>query len=774
MATGISGCFALIGKLLQTAGQRENSAPRDDINDPPARPLHPRDKSPISMLPKCFVAAIMLSLGACWAIDAVGQTSAFTRELPTRSESPQLSQDLIAQLLADPESLCTAGEAEIRRRGGTDSGDLATSRRQGLPDPVNIRLSDHIEDLNDHTGNLHNVDGYTTNQLANQDAGKLISTDAQHASYQHAESHEHVIEVLSSGANAAHAACFDNDPFPSASKCQACHPGHYREWSVSPHAYAQLSPVFNAMSNKLNKLNNGTLGDFCIRCHTPVGMALSEPIVMSNVDRRPASREGVTCVVCHRINQNWGKGAGRQALVAGGLSAPIYGPVGNQGLAEVLASPDEFGATKTDPHSDERARLIHGEAVPFFALTTPATCGACHDVFAPNGFRLEDAFSEFKASPAAKLKHQNCQDCHMGVSPGVASGYAFEGAAKVGNAWTPARKRTNHMIAGPDYSIVHPGIFPHNPKAVREEHEIYSDGGVPGLATMREWLQFDHQAGWGTDAFERDLDDDHPFPEAWNTAAKRYRARDILNEQFELLGEAEDARHQILSAAYKLGEVEVEKCDKHGIKFSIDVCNGTDGHGVPTGFDAERLVFLRTTVWDSHDRLVFVSGDLDPNGDIRDSHSFYVHNGDLPLDRQLFSLQTRFLTRNVRGGEREQILNVPYSLDPLPYQRPATRPFTVLGRPVGARKHKQNLEVGGVRRAQYHIQPSQLTGCAPYRVEVQLIAGMVPINLVKEISDVGFDYGLSPRQVADRVVDGHMVIASRTSYLSGNGSGASR
>ena len=62
--------------------------------------------------------------------------------------------------------------------------------------------------------------------------------------------------------------------YPSASECKQCHPDHYREWAVSPHAYAQMSPVFNAMHAKILKLTNGTNGDFCIRCHTPVGMNL--------------------------------------------------------------------------------------------------------------------------------------------------------------------------------------------------------------------------------------------------------------------------------------------------------------------------------------------------------------------------------------------------------------------------------------------------------------------------------------------------------------------
>ena len=32
------------------------------------------------------------------------------------------------------------------------------------------------------------------------------------------------------------------------------------------------------------------------------------------------------------------------------------------------------------------------------------------------------------------------------------------------------------------------------------------------------------------------------------------------------------------------------------------------------------------------------------------------------------------------------------------------------------------------------------------------------MNLVNEIKDVGFDYGMSPRQVADAVVAGHQVL----------------
>ncbi len=122
------------------------------------------------------------------------------------------------------------------------------------------------------------------------------------------------------------------------------------------------------------------------------------------------------------------------------------------------------------------------------------------------------------------------------------------------------------------------------------------------------------------------------------------------------------------------------------------------------------------------------------------------------------SLQSRFVTRNIRGGEREQVLNLPFSLDPLPYVRPATRPYFVLGRPIGARKHKQNIPVGASRTGEYVLKRNQLPCAGNYTIHVQLIAGMIPVNLVHEISSAGFDYGMSARNVADAVVDGHLVL----------------
>jgi hypothetical protein len=178
------------------------------------------------------------------------------------------------------------------------------------------------------------------------------------------------------------------------------------------------------------------------------------------------------------------------------------------------------------------------------------------------------------------------------------------------------------------------------------------------------------------------------------------------------------------------------------------VNNGTDGHGVPTGFDAERLVALEVTVTDRTGKVIFLSGDRDPNGDVRDLHSAYVHAGKLPLDKYLFNLQSKFLTRNLRGGEQEAILSINHSPDPLPYIRPDTRPGVLVARPAGVRKQVRILPPDGGRWAEYVVSSKQLTGEGPYKVNIKLMAQMVPANLIQAISGVGFDYNLSPREVA--------------------------
>ncbi|HET6247401.1 MAG TPA: multiheme c-type cytochrome, partial [Tepidisphaeraceae bacterium] len=316
--------------------------------------------------------------------------------------------------------------------------------------------------------------------------------------------------------DAAHARLYAASRFPSATACGQCHPTEYRQWSISQHAYAQMSPIFNAMQGKIIKGTNGTNGDFCIHCHTQVGMNLGESQFESNIDRNPTSREGISCVICHRMNQAYGKISGRFSLVEADLTKPVYGPTGNN--EELKKAIDNQGLVTT---SDKAGRQVHAKVEKFFQLTTSTFCGTCHDVNLLNGFRLEEAYSEYKHSPAA-LRGTQCQDCHMGKEPGKVvversdpdffkKNYAWGPAAKVGSFETAPRMLTNHKFIGPDYSVLPPSLFPLNIAAIKEESEK-KDPKARGLATIREWITFDWKAGWGTDAFEDKVSPDYKFP----------------------------------------------------------------------------------------------------------------------------------------------------------------------------------------------------------------------------------------------------------------------
>ncbi len=193
-----------------------------------------------------------------------------------------------------------------------------------------------------------------------------------------------------------HAQLYAENGYPTAAQCGVCHPKHFAEWSVSPHAYAQISPVFNAMQGSVTKLTNGANADFCIRCHSPVGMALGEPTFTENKNRAQASLEGVTCIVCHRVNGDSGKVSGRFKLEKGDIDAAVFGPGDGSELERILAEnedPEGFFENLQTTAEGEGNMPIHGEVKTSFFMSQPGMCGTCHDVTSPGGFRLEEAFS---------------------------------------------------------------------------------------------------------------------------------------------------------------------------------------------------------------------------------------------------------------------------------------------------------------------------------------------------------------------------------------------
>ena len=333
----------------------------------------------------------------------------------------------------------------------------------------------------------------------------------------------------------------------------------------------------------------------------------------------------------------------------------------------------------------------------------------------------------------------------MGKVQGIASGYETGPAAVVGGVETMPRKITNHFFAGPDYSIIHPGIFPHNSEAQQ-------------MATLREWLEFDVSAGWGTDAFEDKVTDDTKFPKRWGSAADRFDAREIIDDQLEQLEWARQKRLEVLKNGYVMGDIITDIAGPDGSEFRVQVKNGTDGHNVPTGFTGERLVWLQVNVTDSTGKIIFKSGDRDPNGDLRDGHSSYIHAGKLKQDPFLFTLQSFFVTQNGRGGEIEHVIPIPYPVTALPRVLPSTASLIFTGEPATERNHKRSIEPNGVRWAEYKISEDALTDKGPYTANIKLISQPAPVNLLIAMQSVGFDYGITPRQAGDALVAGAQIL----------------
>ena len=69
------------------------------------------------------------------------------------------------------------------------------------------------------------------------------------------------------------------------------------------------------------------------------------------------------------------------------------------------------------------------------------------------------------------------------------------------------------------------------------------------------------------------------------------------------------------------------------------------------------------------------------------------------------------------------------------------------------RKELNNLSEAG------YLEKEAIQNRISYKANIKLIVGMVPINLIDDIKEVGFDYNMSPREVADRVKEGHLTLS---------------
>ena len=71
--------------------------------------------------------------------------------------------------------------------------------------------------------------------------------------------------------------------------------------------------------------------------------------------------------------------------------------------------------------------------------------------------------------------------------------------------------------------------------------------------------------------------------------------------------------------------------------------------------------------------------------------------------------QTKFLTTNVKGTDREMYLPVNFDIDPLPHLRPPGVPTTVLNHPPLVRMENHSLPPLGEKVAKYKVPGKLIT-----------------------------------------------------------------
>lgn len=519
-----------------------------------------------------------------------------------------------------------------------------------------------------------------------------------------------------------HLEVFGKNTFPSAKECRACHEAIYEEWAGSSHAYAAISPMFQKFEQTINALTKGTIGYFCMRCHAPVATTLGQPRWASIYDNIESATEGVTCVACHRVREEYGKVNGERRMEPGSINDPVYGAGYGEGLAEVLSRKDHY-KVRTSPDEKGPGQQIHNRVIHFEQLNSSHFCVSCHQVAVYPGIALEVVWAQYRASPAHKLGIE-CQECHMGREPGVAAGYATGPVAVVnGKEVSPQRKHSNHMFYGPGYSIAHPGTFPINPDA--EEWPIDA------------WLQFDYRAGWGTESFEELIQEDKlhvNFPKVWENSDDRRDAREVVDANLEKLEAKRQMRHRLMENGSTIDGPIFSRQPKVGqpLAFHYKVTNTNIGHNMPSGsLGAQPQLWLNVVLTGPQGQHLWESGYVDRNGDLADLHSLEVAAGRIRPDQQLFNLQTKFLITTVKGTDREMYLPVNIDFDQLPFIRPSAFPISVMNHPPFIRMEGHSIPPTGSRNANYKVPRELLLTPGQYRLSVRMRSRAEPIYFMR-------------------------------------------
>lgn len=239
--------------------------------------------------------------------------------------------------------------------------------------------------------------------------------------------------------------------------CRRCHANYedaldvepYDSWRGAMMSHAGRDPIALA-ALAIAEEDVGDAADFCVRCHSPTGWLAGRselpafddasptfperlrrdgplPGMPSDPTRLSGQRDGVACMVCHRMQDG------------STLTPPSEAILAN---AQLVIADGAEADTRRGPYAYAPGDEPMHPTVQDPFISSAALCGSCHDIHNPlhDGFRgggppgtavptgrrfaIERTYSEWLNSAFA-TRDETCQDCHMPEVEARAAGDAL-------------------------------------------------------------------------------------------------------------------------------------------------------------------------------------------------------------------------------------------------------------------------------------------------------------------------------------------------------------
>jgi hypothetical protein len=188
------------------------------------------------------------------------------------------------------------------------------------------------------------------------------------------------------------------------------------------------------------------------------------------------------------------------------------------------------------------------------------------------------------------------------------------------------------------------------------------------------------------------------------------------------------------------------------IDFNYIIKNINPGHNMPSGsLGAQPQLWVNVALIDPNGKNIWESGYVDSQGDIADVHSTDVQAGKIAFDSQLVNYQTKFLTTNIKGTDREMFLPINFDIDQRPLARPANAPNSVLNHPALVRMEGHSIPPLGSRKAKYSVPGDKVTMAGTYKLAFRLRSRAEPIAFM---SFIGATVDMK-RSMNEWMVDAH-------------------